>query len=38
MSHDDRNECMKEVELCHGDRDRHLEQREAAESDWDELL
>lgn len=38
VSHDDWNECVKEVELCHGDGDGHLEQSETAESDWDEFF
>lgn len=37
-SHYDRHQCLKQVELRHGDSDRHLEQSETSESGWDELL
>lgn len=37
-SHDDRYQCVKEVELCHTNSDRHLEQRETSESGGNELL
>lgn len=38
ISQDDRNKCVKKVELCHGDGNGDLEQRDRSESGRDELL